>query len=176
MKTKIFSLLVITVMAFSLTACGGTTESTDTGSSAETQTQEEADASEESEETEEATDEGDLGDYYVKIGKASFTKDYEGNKVIVINFDFTNNSEEKASAMWSLGYTAFQNGVELETAIVDDDSYDLDKADKEIKTGVTLEKCQVAYVLEDDSPVEFEVSELVSLSDDTLTKTFEVKE
>ena len=58
---------------------------------------------------------------------------------------------------------------------MDESSYDAGIAQKEIKSGVTLENCQAAYVLESDSPVEFEVSELISFSDEHLEKTFEVQ-
>ena len=66
--------------------------------------------------------------------------------------------------------------MELETAFVMDDTvYDAGIGQKEIKPGVTLEDCQDAYILESESPVEFEVSELISFSDEKLEKTFDVQ-
>ena len=83
---------------------------------------------------------------------------------------------DKQAALWALNTEAFQDGVELETAIVlDDDVYDVGRAQKEIKAGVTLEDCQCAFVLEGDSDVEFEMSELISFGSNTLTKTFKVE-
>ena len=60
--------------------------------------------------------EGTLDEYAIKFTGASLAKDYEGNDVIVISYDFTNNGEEAASAIVSLYIQAFQDGVELDTA------------------------------------------------------------
>lgn len=123
-----------------------------------------------------AADAGNLGDYYVTIKDCAFGEDYEGNKIIVVNYDFTNNSDETVSALLALNPTAFQDGVELEMAITMDDSvYNAGTAQKDIQSGVTLENCQAAYVLTSDSPVEFEVTEFIPMDDTKLTKTFEVQ-
>lgn len=167
MKKKYLCAVFAAIMALSLAACGGDSQTqSDAGS---------ADKSSAAASEPETADAGDLGDYHVTIKDAAFGQDYEGSPIIVINYDFTNNSSENATPLWSIGTKAFQDGVELETAIVMDDTiYNAETAQKEIQAGVTLENCQIAYVLTSTSPVEFEVSEFVSLSDDKLVKTFEV--
>ncbi|WP_051226347.1 DUF5067 domain-containing protein [Butyrivibrio sp. MC2013] len=151
-------------------------EEIEEASEAEEEAESVEDEAPEEEESATTSDEGDLGDYHVKINDATFGEDYEGNPMIVIHYDFTNNSDEAQSALWSLSSKAYQDGIELDTAIaLDDDMYDAGISQKEIKPGVTIEDCQEAYTLTSDSPVEFEMSELISFSDEKLEKTFEVK-
>lgn len=116
---------------------------------------------------------GEVGNYYVAIGDCAFAEDYHGNNVIVISYDFTNNSDETVTPLWELSTTAFQDGIELDIAFVFDNSvYDAGIAQKKIRPGVTLTGCQEAYVLISDSPVEFEVGPL--FGDPVLEKVFDV--
>ena len=101
-------------------------------------------------------------------------KDYEGKDMVVINYDFTNNSEDTMSALVGIYMQAFQDGVQLDTAMVLDDSvYDAGIAQKDIKPGTTLEGCQNAFVLTSDSPVEIEVSDM--FNDPTVGMTYDVQ-
>ena len=68
---------------------------------------------------------------------------------------------------------AFQDGVQLELAFMDEFSDEYENASKEIKTGATL-TCELYYVLTSESEVEVEVTELISLGNDKLEKTFTV--
>lgn len=174
MKKRILAAVFACFMALALTACG---ESESQGSSP---TQSNAAASQgaasDTSKDDTAADAGDLGDFHAAIKDCTFGEDYEGNRMIVIHYDFTNNSADSATALWSLSTKAYQDGVELETAIALDDSvYNAGTAQKEIKPGVTLEDCQVAYTLTSSSPVEFEMAEFVSFSDEKLEKVFNVQ-
>ena len=122
------------------------------------------------------SDEGDIDAYHVKILDAARTEDYNGTPAIVVDFEFTNNANKAKSFMVSTNATAFQDGVELDMAIIGDESvYDAGLAQKLIKPGVSL-IVQEAFVLASDSPVEIEVTKLISIGNDTvLTKTFNVK-
>ena len=171
MKRKTLALLFGLVLSIGLTACGGgTAPAEDSGSEqeaaqTETKTEEPAQTETKTEESEEngtgLPAEGDVGDYYVVLKDCAFTTDYEGNKTVVVTYDFTNNSEEAISAIAALYIQAFQDGIELETAFVMDDSaYNAETSMKDIKPGVTLEDCQDVFVLTSDSPIEIEVSEL----------------
>ena len=117
--------------------------------------------------------EGDIGDYHVKILDATVTKDYNGTPAIVVNFEFTNNSEDAEMFLSSTNVTAYQDGVELDIAMIMNTAvYDAGLAQKKIKPGVSL-VVQSAYVLSSESPVEIEVTKFMSLGNDTvLTKTF----
>lgn len=119
---------------------------------------------------------GDLGNYYVEIGSARMGKDYDGNAVIFVTYQFTNNSSEAASFMLYIYDKAYQDGIQLESAFIwGDDQYDSSADSLDIKPGasITVEK---AYVLRNEtSPVEVEVSETFSFSDAKLEKTFELE-
>ena len=121
-------------------------------------------------------DTGKLGNYIVNITSYRLGHDYEGNPVIYVSYEYTNNGSEAAAFAWTFDYHAYQNGIELESCYVPDDAdnYDSALASSEIKPGVTL-VLECAYVLRDTTtPVEVEVSELISLSDDKVEKTFEI--
>lgn len=170
MKNRLLTMVFATFMALSLTACGGnpSTPGTD-GASADTSSEEQQEEPAEPEQI----DSGAVGDYDVTIGDCAFGTDYEGNKMIVVNYDFTNNSDEAIAPFVGISMQAFQDGVELEMAIAMDASvYDAAIGQKELKPGASLAGCQFAYVLTSESPVEVEVGPL--FGDAVLFKTFEV--
>ena len=100
------------------------------------------------------------------------TTDYEGNPAVIVDFTFTNNSDEATSFAVACAQKAFQNGVELEMAITTDDLGNGYWA--EIKPGASTQ-ARLAYSLTDDSDVTIEVEELFSLDDTMLAEaTFSV--
>lgn len=162
-----------------LAACGGDTDGAGqepVSAPAETQGAETgpADAADSGSGSGEQAGSGDLGDYHVEIKGAELAEDYEGNPVIVITYAWTNNSEDTTSAMVAVAEKAFQDGVQLETAIVmDDEVYDSGANMKEVRPGTTLD-IQCAYLLTSEtSTVEFELTEWISFSDDVVTMDFE---
>ena len=118
---------------------------------------------------------GDLGDHHVEITGASLTKSYDDRPVIVVTYAWTNNSEDTTSAMVALLETAYQDGIELDSAIIlNDSSYDLTSSTKNIRPGTTIDIQNAYYLDSETSTVEFEISELFSfLSDDSITATFD---
>lgn len=114
----------------------------------------------------------DVGDYTVEIKDAIKTTDFEGNPAIVITYTWTNNSADTTSAMASLLGKAFQDGIQLDSAIIgNDEVYNIDLYMTEIRPGVSLD-IQEAFVLKSDSIVEFEVSDWLSFADPA-TKNFD---
>jgi len=111
--------------------------------------------------------------YYIEVLSAHKSKDYNGREAVIINYRYTNNSDETQSFMFACDAQAFQNNVELENAIIiNDKSYNSGNALKDIKPGGTIE-VQQAYILQDNSPVTVEVGPLFSFDDDTIiSKTF----
>lgn len=67
-----------------------------------------------------------IGDYALLYKGASIMEDSDGNDALVLTLDFTNNSKDSGSYVWSISETAIQNGAELAVATVftDSDSYD----------------------------------------------------
>lgn len=172
MRKKALSMIFAAFMALSLAACSNDTSASDTpatgGETAETQQETAKEPSEP-----ETTDSGAVGDYDVTIGDCAFTSDIDGNKTIIVNYDFTNNSDDTIAPFIALDMKAYQDGVSLEIAFVmDADVYDAGIGQKEIKPGASITGCQNAYVLTSNSPVEVEVGAL--FGDPVLFKTFDV--
>lgn len=170
MKKRTLALLLGVVMAFGLTACSG----------GETTTAE--DVAEETEQTTQVENEpvglpseGDVGAYHVALTGHAFNTDYDGNNIVVVTYDFTNNSEETISPLVGVYIQAFQDGIELEHGFVMDTTVcDVGIEQKDIKPGATLTGCQTCFVLTGESPVEIEVSDI--FSDPTVGAIYEVEQ
>lgn len=130
------------------------------------------------EETPQSLDAGTLGNYEVAILGARKSSDYEGKPVVIVKYKFTNHAEENKIFMASISGKVFQNGSQLESAILagSDETYNSQDSMKEVQPEGTLEVEQ-AYILSDESAdLTVEVSELISLSKDKLTKTFSLSD
>lgn len=168
-------IVVLALLAILGAALGGGDEPaatpTMTAAAEASPTQDKASQSAKDEESAEPTQEAVAdGDYTVTIDGSKQTKDYEGEKALVVDYTFTNNSDKAQSFLVVISAKAFQNGVELESAmILDDDVYDIDNSMKDVKPGAKL-KVQSAYLLEDDSDVTLEVSDSWSFDDKYLAE------
>lgn len=120
---------------------------------------------------------GDLGDYHVSIEGFQVVEDYDGNPAIVIDYTWTNNSDETKRADVTILEKAFQDGVQLEASFIADRSiYDYSTSAKDIRPGTTID-VQCAFTLTSEtSNVEFELSELFSFSDDIVSMDFNLNE
>lgn len=106
------------------------------------------------------TDSGDLGNYHVAIKELTLAKDYNGEDVGVIEYEFTNNSDKNAMFLTSITTKAFQNGIALQLAIMTETGY-VDSM-TEIQPGVTL-NLKVPYKLTDmTTPISVEATKLFS--------------
>ena len=110
-------------------------------------------------------------DYAVTIDGARVTENMTGDKVVVITYTFTNNSDDKASFTFAISTEVYQNGVELDKDYFVDD-VDSSASLSNIKPGASIQ-VEEAYALDDMSDIEVEVSELLSFSNDLLaSQTF----
>lgn len=118
--------------------------------------------------------EGDLGDYHVEIKSADLAEDYEGNPAIIVTYSWTNNSDDTKSSLSCVIAKAFQDGVELENAIImNNDVFDSSSYTKEVRPGTTID-IQNAFVLTSEtSVVEVEISELISFSKKCVAMDFD---
>lgn len=89
------------------------------------------------------------GDKTVKYLRHEVTENRSGEKVLVVYYDFTNNSSDNAVFDYSFDDTCFQNGVEIEHSMwhVNDESRN---SGKEIQKGVTITVAS-SFVLEDST-------------------------
>lgn len=157
-----FALTAAAVAApVALAGCDGSSSGGDSAPAAEEQQEEQAEeaAPQESE-------------YVVSIDGSTVTTDYQGAPAIIVDYTFTNNSDDAISFAVACSQKAFQNGVQLETAIVSEDLGNGYMA--EIKPGATT-TARMAYSLTDQSDVTVEVEKLISLDDTVLAEaTFSV--
>ena len=109
-----------------------------------------------------------IGDYEVTVQSIGKGTDYEGNNILVINYDFTNNSDTEQMASFAVNFTAYQNGIETDSFLISDD-IDLGIGQKRIKPGTTITGVQTGAVLEDDSVLTIELDELISFDEVVFT-------
>lgn len=147
---------VALVGCLGLFGCGGD-EATEPAESAEATT-----------EAAEPAEEVPASDYTVTIDSATVGQDYEGNPALIVTYSWVNNSEEATSAMAALYAKCFQNGVQLESAIMMEDIGG-EGYTAEVKPGAGT-SFGLAYALDDQSDVTIEVTELISLDDTILAE------
>lgn len=163
---KILSLLLVLAVLFSFSVfalgSGSDDEKADQGSGSADQQKEEESA---------------LGDYSVEIKSCRLAKDFQGKKVVIVKYVFTNvNDDDPAAFFTAFEDNVYQDGVGLNESYFVDDSakYSADNQTKEIKKGASLE-VEVAYELNDaKTDIEVEVKELFSFDEKVLTKTFSI--
>ena len=110
--------------------------------------------------------------YEVAIVEAAAVSDYEGKPAITVTFSWQNNSDKTASFATTFRPKCFQNGVQLENAIVLDGADGNYLTDVKPGSGTTV---QLSYLLTDSSPVEVEVYGMFDYSGDPLdSMTFTV--
>ena len=169
MKKRALAMVFAAFIAMSLTACGessttsGSTNGEDSQvvSAEETEeiggssTSNEEDISENIEDPQASTDseESSLSLYDVTITGAKTSENYSGDPLIYIEYTWTNNTDDTISALSVLHSDAYQDGVELEQAVV---SVKYPYSTTKIRPGITHE-VGAFYHLTSDSDVEFEV-------------------
>ncbi|WP_110208685.1 DUF5067 domain-containing protein [Nocardioides daejeonensis] len=107
----------------------------------------------------------DSTDYAVTIDAVSQVKSDEGKPALLVEMTFTNNGDDAANFLWAAETKAFQGGVELEDAYIDDSS----NASKDIKPGASI-KVRESFVLKDASEVSLEVVESFDLNSTVLAQ------
>ncbi|HBL40080.1 MAG TPA: hypothetical protein DDY98_00305 [Ruminococcaceae bacterium] len=120
----------------------------------------------------------EIGQYSVEIKSVRMTKTYDGKAAVIVTYHYANNTNDTPTA-FDIAFEdqAYQNGVGLNKAYVlkDGENYNSDNQTKEIKKGASID-VEVAYELNDSTtPIEVEVKELFSFSDEIISKTFDLK-
>lgn len=122
--------------------------------------------------------EGEINNYYVKIGEATITNDGLGKNILLLNISFTNNNDEAKAFMYNLDCKMYQNGVELKMPIstYGIENYNWEDKTKEIQSGVNFE-FKLAFEIEDlSSPVNVEITPYVSSKNSPkIVKTINLK-
>jgi len=109
-----------------------------------------------------------IGDYKVTVQKVVISKDYDGKDAITIVYDWTNNSEPIVAPMFAVSFSVFQDGKELESAIIMDNK----SADSlaEARPVISVEGLSSSFITTSKNELEIEVGELISFGEPVLLK------
>lgn len=121
--------------------------------------------------------EGDLDKLHVKIVSAAKSgADYNGQPTVLVTYEWTNNTDKNQVFSVATSANAFQNGKELDMAIYTEApaGYDSNASLQEVQPGAT-QQVSVGYVLQDDSPVDVEVSGTLDLSGAKVSHTYQLQ-
>lgn len=118
--------------------------------------------------------EGQIGDYVCTVKSATICNDWSGKKAVLITYEFTNNSKEAKSFDIALSDEAYQDGIGLETSFIDGNADEIG-LDVKIKPGTSKDVSKVYILRDETTPIDIEITEFISLSDDKLTYTVDLK-
>jgi len=110
-----------------------------------------------------------IGDYTVKVKKATLCKDYLGNDAVKVVYSFTNNSKDAISFDVACTDEVYQDGIQLETTVLSNDETDL--LDVKIKPGVTKDVTKAYKLSDSKTDLTVEVGQLLSFDDTKVTTT-----
>ncbi len=173
MKT-ILVLLTAILIAISFFGCNTIDDNIPAESSNETNDESSNETNDES--SNETNDESDnkenqIGNYIVTISSAKVVSNGDEN-ILVVTYEFTNNSNNAKAFIFAVADKLFQAGVELESSSFSfgfADEYDSSSQTVEVQPGSTL-SVQCAYKLNDTTTVvDVEISKWISLTDDKIT-------
>lgn len=132
-----------------------------------TKAEKESEVKETESETEEPTTEFTYGKMTVKYLRHEITENEMGENVLIVYYEFTNNSNDNQAFIYSFSDTCFQNGVQL------DDSFfhaneQTRNADREIQPGTTIEVASAFDIGDSRDTVTLEVEPWASFTSNKL--------
>lgn len=132
-----------------------------------TKVEKESEVKETESETEEPTTEFTYGKMTVKYLRHEITENEMGENVLIVYYEFTNNSNDNQAFIYSFSDICFQNGVQL------DDSFfhaneQTRNADREIQPGTTIEVASAFDIGDSRDTVTLEVEPWVSFTSNKL--------
>lgn len=96
-------------------------------------------------------------DTTLKYLKHEVITDSNDREVVVVYFEFTNNSKDNEAFVYNYNVTCFQNGKELDYPLASFDVDEYNNAARELQTGANITVARI-YILEDKSDVDLEVT------------------
>lgn len=109
--------------------------------------------------TQQNADTATNNDTTLKYLKHDVITDSNDREVLVVYFDFANNSEDNTAFAYNYNVTCFQNGKELDYPLVSFDIDEYNNIARELQTGTNITVARI-YILEDKSNVDLEVTPL----------------
>lgn len=111
--------------------------------------------------------EGTVGESFVEIRGWQAASDYAGEPALILTYDWTNRSEDTASAMLSIVVRVFQNGEALDAAVLLDGSVDLESAIRDVRPGAVIQVQQAFSVPDPAEDIQVEISDLWDITGDS---------
>lgn len=175
MRKKLALLTSISVL-LSMAACaesGDDSSSEEDVSSISSEQDSEDESSDNSSESEESSDESseeenddsDVAESNISVVSHEVTTDYSGRNVLLIEYSWTNTSDENKSFMLSFTDQVFQNGIECENAYFFSDGNALGDTSAELQPGAT-QNVKVGYYIGDMTTALVMVTEAFSWDDE----------
>ena len=118
-------------------------------------------------ETEEPTTEFTYGKMTVKYLRHEITENEMGENVLIVYYEFTNNSNDNQAFIYSFSDTCFQNGVQLDDSLFHANEQTRN-ADREIQPGATIEVASAFDLGDSRDTVTLEVEPWVSFTSNKL--------
>ena len=103
-------MIIVILVIILASAIGGGSDSSDNGATTPTETTTAVAAKADS-------NGNNIGDYTVKVKKATLCKDYLGNDAVKVVYSFTNNSKDAISFDVACTDEVYQDGIQLETTV-----------------------------------------------------------
>lgn len=107
--------------------------------------------------TQQDTDTATNDDTTLKYLKHEVITDSNDREVVVVYFDFANNSKDNEAFIYNYNVTCFQNGKELDYPLASFDVDEYNNAARELQTGANITVARI-YILEDKSDIDLEVT------------------
>lgn len=172
LKNPLVTLLVVLVLSTLLIGIGGAIgENTNENSSqrVEKSTDESVVANEEDKQENQEKQEKEFTyeKMTVKYLRHEISENAAGDDVLIVYYEFTNNSKDNAAFDYSFSDKCFQNGVELEGSIFHAND-ETKNSDKEIQPGTTLEVASAFMLGDSMDTVTLEIEPWVSFTDKKL--------
>ena len=170
------SLILFIVLLFSIGASTTNEEEKQEDTVAESEQQEvevatkeekESEVKETESETEEPTTEFTYGKMTVKYLRHEITENEMGENVLIVYYEFTNNSNDNQAFIYSFSDTCFQNGVQLDDSLFHANEQTRN-ADREIQPGATIEVASAFDLGDSRDTVTLEVEPWVSFTSNKL--------
>ncbi len=100
---------------------------------------------------------GDYKPTSVKIADHKLSKDYKGEDILVVNYEFYNGEEADQAFAYNFTDTAYQNGVECNDTVIGCDDVDAQTQLDNIQPGITY-TVKVGYHIKDKSDVTIKIT------------------
>ncbi|QQK75845.1 DUF5067 domain-containing protein [Salicibibacter cibarius] len=116
----------------------------------------------------------EIDDYTLTVQDYALSTDHEGDDVLVIEYDWVNDSDENAAPHMTFSFTGYQDGVETgREGVVE--GVDLGTGQSDVQPGGEVEGAETTVGIDDmDKELELELDVLISFDSEPYTTTIDL--